>query len=89
MSLNKNGVFYTTQTSWATVLTEPQLMAASLFQLDRGDWENEEQEEHVEAVCCEAPAGDLHDVLGRHLLSRHPALALQDLQELLQPDRWG
>ena len=57
------------------------------FKLDRGDRENKESEEHVEVVRCEAPACDLHDVLGSHLLSYYSALAFQNLQKLLQPNR--
>ena len=58
------------------------------FKMDRGDRENKESEELAEAVRCEAPACDLHDVLGSHLLSRNSALAFQNMQELLQPDRY-
>ena len=56
--------------------------------MDRGDWKNEEPEEHVEAVCCEAAPCDLHDVLGSHQLSRNSTLAFQNMQKLLQPDRY-
>ena len=56
--------------------------------MDRGDRENKEPEKLAETVCCEAAAGDLHDVLGSHQLSIDSALAFQNMQELLQPDRY-
>ena len=55
--------------------------------MDGGGGEVQGPAEHPDPVRSEAAAGDLHDVLGGHRQCGHPALDLQNMQGVFQPDR--
>ena len=80
--------FYSTQTSWASQVKSYVYPLLVLPQVDGGGGEVQGPEEHLDLVRSEAAAGDLHDVLGCHRQCGHPALDLQNMQGVFQPDRW-
>ena len=56
--------------------------------MDGGGGEIQGAEKCLDTICCKASFGYLHDVLGCHRQCGHPALAIQNMQSVFQPDRF-